>query len=97
MAAEGKTVDGFRFIPPGLKKFIKGGVSEIPFSGKIPWTPLKRPVEEALSVFLKAKSPGEGFHLLFTWPREPKKTNWHPPEMSPLVRLQLYKIKQAGK
>ena len=96
MAAEGKTVDGFRFIPPALREFIRGELPETPFRGKIPWTPLKRPVEEALSVFLKAKSPGEVFHLPFTWPQEPKKTNWHPPEMSPLVKLQLDKIKRAG-
>jgi hypothetical protein len=52
---------------------------------------------EALSVFAKAKSPGEVFHLPFTWPEEPKKTDWHPPEMSPIVKLQLAQIKKARK
>lgn len=52
---------------------------------------------EALSVLVKAKSPGEVFHLPFTWPEEPKKTDWHPPEMSPIVKLQLTQIKKARK
>ena len=52
---------------------------------------------EALSVFTKAKSPGQVFHLPFTWPEEPKKTNWQPPEMSPIVKLELDKIKKATK
>jgi hypothetical protein len=50
---------------------------------------------EALSVFVKAKGPGQIFHLPFTWPEEPKKTDWHPPEMSPIVKLQLTQIKKA--
>jgi hypothetical protein len=49
---------------------------------------------EALSVFVKAKSPGEVFHLPFTWPEDPKETDWHPPEMSPIVKLQLTQIKK---
>jgi hypothetical protein len=52
---------------------------------------------EALSIFVKAKSPGAVFHLPFTWPEEPKNTNWHPPEMSPIVKLQLDEIKKARK
>ncbi len=50
---------------------------------------------EALSVFEKAKRPGEVFHLPFTWPEDPKKTDWQPPEMSPLIRYYLEDIKKA--
>lgn len=48
---------------------------------------------EALSVLEKAKRPGEVFHLPFTWPEEPKKTDWQPPEMSPLIKFYLEEIK----
>lgn len=51
---------------------------------------------EALSVFEKAKAPGHVFHLPFTWPEDPKNTKWHPPEISPIVKLQLEEIKKAG-
>ena len=50
---------------------------------------------EALSLFEKAKSPGGVYHLLFTWPEEPKKTDWQPPEMSPVVKFWLDDIRKA--
>ncbi|MBS3905786.1 MAG: hypothetical protein KGZ49_02000 [Syntrophaceae bacterium] len=52
---------------------------------------------EALSVFEKAKKPGEVFHLPFTWPEDPRKTDWQPPEMSPLIKHYLEDIKKARK
>jgi len=52
---------------------------------------------EALSVLEKAKRPGEVFHLPFTWPEDPRKTDWHPPEMSPLIKYCLDDIKKARK
>jgi hypothetical protein len=48
-----------------------------------------------LSVFGEAKNPGEVFDLPFTWPENPEKTNWHPPEISPIVKMFLKEIKQA--
>jgi hypothetical protein len=50
---------------------------------------------KALSVLEKAKRPGEVFHLPFTWPEGPKKTDWQPPEMSPLIKYYLEDIKKA--
>jgi hypothetical protein len=49
---------------------------------------------KALSVLEKAKRPGEVFHLPFTWPEEPRKTDWQPPEMSPLIKYYLEEIKK---
>ena len=51
---------------------------------------------EALSVLEKAKEPGQIFNLPFTWPEEPKKADWHPPEISPIVKLHLDEIKRLG-
>jgi len=51
---------------------------------------------EALSVLEKAQVPGHVFDLPFTWPEDPKNTKWHPPEISPIVKIQLEKIKRAG-
>ncbi len=50
---------------------------------------------EALSVLKRAKIPGEVFHLPFTWPEAPEKTAWHPPEISPIVKMHLEEIKKA--
>jgi D-proline reductase (dithiol) PrdB len=49
----------------------------------------------ALAMLEKAEKPGEVWHLPFTWPEAPKETNWHPPEMSPLIKAYLPEIKQA--
>lgn len=55
----------------------------------------RRVLLETLSVFEKAKRPGEVFHLPFIWPEDPKKTDWQPPEMSPLIKYYLEDIKKA--
>jgi D-proline reductase (dithiol) PrdB len=44
-------------------------------------------LQEALSCLGKASRPGEVFHLPFTWPEDPKETKWHPPEISPILKL----------
>ena len=49
----------------------------------------------ALSFLEKAQKPGEVLHLPFTWPEDPRKTDWQPPEMSPLIKHYLEEIKQA--
>ena len=50
----------------------------------------------ALSVLENAERPGEVVHLPFTWYEEPKETKWHPPEISPIIKLYLDEIKKAG-
>jgi len=37
-----KIVDGFRFLPPGLKAWVKTFVPEEDFRGPIPWTPMTK-------------------------------------------------------
>jgi hypothetical protein len=50
---------------------------------------------KTLEVFEKAQKPGEVLHLPFNWPEEVKKTDWQPPEMSPLIKFYLEDIKKA--
>jgi hypothetical protein len=52
---------------------------------------------KTLEALEKAKKPGEVWHLPFTWPEEPKNTDWQPPEMSPLIKFYLEDIKKARK
>jgi len=42
MEGEKKAVDGFRFLPPGLKAWVQTFIPEEEFSGYIPWTPLAK-------------------------------------------------------
>jgi hypothetical protein len=52
-------------------------------------------LQAALSFLEEAQKPGEIKHLPFTWHEDPKDTKWHPPEMSPMIKLYLDEIKQA--
>ena len=44
MEQERKVVDGFRFLPPGLKAWIRTFIPKEDFNGHIPWTPLSKPL-----------------------------------------------------
>jgi hypothetical protein len=52
---------------------------------------------EALTVFAKARTPGEVFHLPFTWPEEPRKTKWMAVEPAPIIKMHMAEIKKAAK
>jgi hypothetical protein len=54
-------------------------------------------LRSTLTVLEEARGPGEIWHLPFTWPEEPKKTAWQPPEMSPVIKMFLREIKEARK
>jgi D-proline reductase (dithiol) PrdB len=41
-----KIVDGFRFMPPGLKAWLKKDIPETDYEGDIPWAPLKRLISQ---------------------------------------------------
>jgi len=43
---QGKIVDGFRFLPPGLRAWVRSFIPESDFTGYIPWTPLPKPLNQ---------------------------------------------------
>ena len=53
-------------------------------------------LKAALSVLENAREPGQITHLPFTWPEEPREVDWQPPEMSPIVKVNLDEIKRLG-
>ena len=56
----------------------------------------RKVLKAALSVLENAKKPGQISHLPFTWPEEPKEVDWQPPEISPIVKINLDEIKRLG-
>lgn len=46
MAQETKTVDGFKFLPPKLSKWIQTFIPDA-FDGQIPFQPLAKPLDQA--------------------------------------------------
>jgi len=55
----------------------------------------KKVLLKTFEVLGKAKRSGEVWHLPFIWPEEPKKTDWQPSEMSPIVKFFLEDIKKV--
>jgi hypothetical protein len=51
---------------------------------------------KTLSFLENADNPGQECHLSFTWPEAPKDAKWHPPEISPIIKLYLDEIKKMG-
>ncbi len=51
---------------------------------------------KTLEVLQQAEKPGLVSDLPFLWSEDPKVTKWHPPEISPLIKLYLEEIKKAG-
>ncbi len=41
----------------------------------------------ALEVATSATEPGGVVHLPFVWPEDPKETQWHPAEPSPIIAM----------
>ncbi len=41
-----KVVDGFRFLPPGLRAWVKTFIPDEDFKDPIPWTPMSKPLSK---------------------------------------------------
>jgi D-proline reductase (dithiol) PrdB len=46
MEANEKIVDGFRFLPPGLKAWVRTFIPDGDFKGPIPWTAMSKPLSK---------------------------------------------------
>ena len=74
---QGKNVvDGFRFLPPGLRAWIRTLIPKEEFKGPIPWTPIRKPVSQttfslvtSAGISLKSDPP-------FDMEREKKEAIW---------------------
>jgi D-proline reductase (dithiol) PrdB len=71
-----KRVDGFRFLPPGLKAWVQTFIPDEEFKGYIPWTPVAKPLNQttlalvtSAGISLKTDPP---FHM----EREKREAIW---------------------
>jgi hypothetical protein len=76
MAQGEKVVDGFRFLPPSLRAWIKTFIPEEGFKGPIPWTAMSKPLSQttislvtSAGISLKTDPP-------FDMEREKKEPIW---------------------
>jgi D-proline reductase (dithiol) PrdB len=76
MELERKVVDGFRFLPPGLKAWVRTFIPEEDFKGPIPWTPMVKPVSLTTITLVTSAGISLKFDPPFDMEREKREPLW---------------------
>ncbi|MGB9629254.1 MAG: glycine/sarcosine/betaine reductase selenoprotein B family protein [Thermodesulfobacteriota bacterium] len=71
-----KTVDGFRFIPPGLRAWIRSSIPEEEFRGNIPWKPLTKPLAQTTMALITSAGISLKSDPPFDTEREKREPFW---------------------
>lgn len=71
-----KIVDGFRFLPPGLKAWVKTFIPDAEYPGTIPWTPLTRPLSQTTFTLVTSAGISLKKDPPFDMERERKEIFW---------------------
>ncbi|MBW2432817.1 MAG: hypothetical protein JRF36_04395 [Deltaproteobacteria bacterium] len=86
MSEHGKVVDGFRFMPPSLSAWIGKDIPDQPYSGKIPWTPLEKPIKEAAFTLVTTAGISMKSDPPFDLEREKREPAWGDPSFRKIPR-----------
>jgi D-proline reductase (dithiol) PrdB len=76
MKQEEKRVDGFRFLPPGLKAWINTFIPEEEYRGYIPWTPMAKPLNQTTIALVTSAGISLKTDLPFDMEREKREPLW---------------------
>lgn len=71
-----KVVDGFRFLPPGLKAWVKTFIPDEAYQGKIPWTPMSKPMNQATLALVTSSGISLKTDPPFDMEREKREPLW---------------------
>ncbi len=71
-----KMVDGFRFLPPGLKAWMKTFIPDEDFKGTIPWTPMSKPLNQTTLALVTSAGISLKTDPPFDMEREKKEPLW---------------------
>jgi D-proline reductase (dithiol) PrdB len=69
-------VDGFRFLPPGLRAWIRSLIPGGDFTGYIPWTPLAKPLRQTTMALVTSAGISLKTDLPFDMERERREPTW---------------------
>jgi len=76
MEQVGKTVDGFRFLPPGLAAWVRKFIPDEEFKGFIPWTPLAKPLNQTTLALVTSAGVSLKTDPPFDMEREKREPLW---------------------
>ena len=71
-----KTVDGFRFLPPGLAAWGRKFISDEEFKAFIPWTPLAKPLSQTTLALVTSAGISLKTDPPFDMEREKREAVW---------------------
>jgi D-proline reductase (dithiol) PrdB len=71
-----RRVDGFRFLPPGLKAWINTFIPGEDFKEFIPWTPMKKPLNETTLALVTSAGISLKTDPPFDMEREKREAIW---------------------
>ena len=74
-----KVINGFCYMPPALGAWIGKDIPAKPFSGQIPWTPLKKPVSETTFALMTSAGISMKTDPPFDVEREKREPEWGDP------------------
>jgi D-proline reductase (dithiol) PrdB len=73
---QGKKVDGFRFLPPGLKAWVNTFIPNEEFKDYIPWTPMKKPLNQTTIALVTSAGVSLKTDPPFDMEREKREPIW---------------------
>lgn len=71
-----KIVDGFRFLPPGLKAWVRTFIPDEEYQGTIPWTPMSKPLNQTTLALVTSAGISLKTDPPFDMEREKKDPLW---------------------
>lgn len=71
-----KKVDGFRFLPPGLKAWIRTFIPDEDFKEYIPWTPMAKPLSQTTIALVTSAGISLRTDPPFDMEREKREAVW---------------------
>lgn len=76
MEEQKKIVDGFKFLPPGLKAWIKTFIPDEDYNGSIPWTSMSKPLSQITLGLVTSAGISLKTDLPFDMEREKREPLW---------------------
>jgi D-proline reductase (dithiol) PrdB len=86
MGRTNKVVNGFHFVPPGLRAWFLKDLPEGPFQGPIPWTPLEKPLAKSTFSLMTAAGISMKTDPPFDVEREKREPFWGDPTCREIPR-----------
>jgi len=71
-----RIVDGFQFLPPGLRVWVKTFIPDEDFKGPIPWTPMSKPLSKVTIALVTSAGISLKTDPPFDMEREKKEIFW---------------------